>query len=127
MKTLLALVPAFAVLTACTSAPIAQPTPAQVQAVQANSQVYKCDNDTQVSAFYATQSQDNVANVKITSPMLGLNQVAMVLKQDVAASGERYTLTTPAKTTYEWHVKGNEGVLSVSTQGKEYNFVCNSL
>ena len=45
MKKLFALVPAIAVLTACNTAPIAQPTPSQVQAIQANSQVFKCDNN----------------------------------------------------------------------------------
>lgn len=128
MKKLLALAPAVALLTACASAPIAAPTPAQVQAVQANSQTFKCDNNTEVVALYTEDSKDNFANLKVTSPMLGLNQAAMVLKRAVSASGERYITTNPDKSTsYEWHAKGGEATFSVTHQGKEYNFVCNAL
>lgn len=126
MKKLIALAPVVALVTACASAPIATPTPAQVQAVQANSQTFKCDNDTEVVALHTTTNDVNFANLKVTSPMLGLNQVALVLKQDVAASGVRYTVSG-TNTNYDWHVKGNEAVFSVNHQGKDYNFVCNAL
>lgn len=128
MKKLLAVAPLFAALTACTSAPIAAPTPAQVQAVQANSQTFKCDNNTEVTSFVTERDGDNYANIKLTSPMLSLNQAALVLKQAVSGSGERYVLTNPTgTTTYDWAVKGNEGALTVTTQGREFNFVCNAL
>lgn len=128
MKKLLALLPIMAVMTACTSTPVAAPTPAQVQAVQANSQTFKCDNNTEVVALYTEDSNDNFANLKVTSPTLGLNQAAMVLKQAVSASGERYIMTNPDKaTSYEWHAKGGEAAFTVTHQGKEYNFVCNAL
>ena len=128
MKKLLLVVPFLASLAACTSTPVAQPTPSQVLAVQANSQTYKCDNNTEVVAFYTQNDNTNVANLKITSPMLGLNQAAMVLKQDVSGSGNRYTLSNATKTTvYDWGVKGAEGALTVTSQGRDYNFVCNAI
>lgn len=128
MKKLFAIVPVFAVLTACSSAPIAQPTPAQVQAVQANSQTFKCDNSTEVTSFITERDGTNYANVKITSPSLGLNQTALVLKQAVSASGERYTTTTSSgATSYDWHYKDAMGALTVTHQGKEYNFSCNAI
>lgn len=128
MKKLLLVVPFLASLAACTSAPVAQPSPSQVLAIQANSQTFKCDNNTEVVAFYNQENGNNVANLKITSPMLGLNQAAMVLKQGVSASGERYTLSNAAKTTvYDWHAKGSEAALTVTSQGRDYNFVCNAI
>ena len=111
MKKLLFVVPFLASLAACTSTQVAQPSPSQVLAVQANSQTFKCDNNTEVVAFYGQENGSNVANLKITSPMLGLNQAAMVLKQDVSGSG----------------VKGAEGALTVTSQGRDYNFVCNAI
>jgi membrane-bound inhibitor of C-type lysozyme len=99
-----------------------------VLAIQANSQTFKCDNNTEVVAFYGQENGRNVANLKITSPMLGLNQAAMVLKQDVSGSGNRYTLSNATKTTmYDWGVKGAEGALTVTSQGRDYNFVCNAI
>ena len=128
MKKFLAIAPVFAVLAACSSAPIAQPTPAQVQAVQANSQTFKCDNNTEVVALYTQRDSTGYANLKVTSPSLGLNQAAMVLKQDVAASGERFTATNADKTTsYEWHAKAGEGIFAVNNKGTEYNFVCRAI
>ena len=128
MKKLLLVVPFLASLAACTSTPVAQPTPSQVLAVQANSQTYKCDNNTEVVAFYTQNDNTNVANLKITSPMLGLNQAAMVLKQDVSGSGTRYTLANSAQTTmYDWAVKGNDAALTVTSQGRDYDFVCSAI
>lgn len=128
MKKLLFVVPFLASLAACTSTPVAQPSPSQVLAIQANSQTFKCDNNTEVVAFYGEENGSNVANLKITSPMLGLNQAAMVLKQDVSGSGNRYTLSNSTKTTmYDWGVKGAESALTVTSQGREYNFVCNAI
>jgi len=52
----------------------------------------------------------------------------MVLKQDVSGSGNRYTLSNATKTTmYDWGVKGAEGALTVTSQGRDYNFVCNAI
>lgn len=128
MKKLLLVVPFLASLAACTSTPVAQPSPSQVLAIQANSQTFKCDNNTEVVAFYGQENGDNVANLKITSPMLGLNQAAMVLKQAVSGSGERYTLSNATKTTvYDWHTKGAEAAFTVTAQGRDYNFVCNAI
>lgn len=128
MNKLLLVAPIFAVLTACASAPIAQPTPSQVQAVQANSQSFKCDNSTEVTSFTTERDGTNYANVKITAPSLGLNQAAMVLKQEVSASGERYTTTSQSgDTVYDWHYKGTMGALTVTHQGKEYSFSCNAI
>lgn len=126
MKKLLAIAPVFAVLAACSSAPIAQPSPAQVQAIQANSQTYKCDNNTEVVALYTDRDSESYANLKVTSPMLGLNQAALLLKRDVSGSGVRYT-TTNGTTSYEWHAKGADGVFAVTHQGKAYEFMCNAI
>ncbi len=128
MKKLFVIAPMIAMLAACSSAPIAQPTPSQVQAIQANSQTFKCDNNTEVVALYTNRDSANFANIKVTSPMLGLNQAALVLKQDVAGSGERYTTTNAdGSTFYEWHAKGGDAIFAVNNKGTQYNFVCRAV
>lgn len=124
MKKLLAIAPAILVLTACSSAVnIAKPSPAQVHEVLANSKTYVCDNNAQVVSIISERNGDNYANVKITAPNLSLNQAAVQLKQEPSASGERYAVAN-ATTGYEWHIKGNDGVLTVTTNGQEFNFSC---
>lgn len=124
MKKLLAVLPAFALVTACTSAPIAKPSPAQVHAALEKSITYKCDNSAEVVAIYG----DDVANIKVTAPTLNLNQTALLLKRTVAASGVLYTTqTTDGKTIYDWHTKGNEALFSVTHAGADYDFSCQAL
>lgn len=124
MKKLLAIVPAALILTACSSAVhIAKPSQEQIQKVLANSNTYKCDNNAQVVSVLSERNGDNYANIQITAPSLSLNQAAVQLKQDVSASGERYTVSS-GSTGYEWHIKGNDGVLTVTTNGQEFNFSC---
>ena len=125
MKKLLAIAPIFAILAACNSAQVAQPSPSQVQAIQANSQTFKCDKDTEVVTVNTKHNGDNYINAKITSPMLSLDQAAILLKQEVSASGERYVVSNPNRTTmYDWAMKGNEGALTVTTQGRTFDFAC---
>lgn len=124
MKKLLAVLPALTILTACNSAPIAKPNALQVHNVLENTKTYKCDKSTEVVAVYG----DEVANLKVTSPLLSLNQTALLLKQAVSASGTRYvTETTDKSTAYEWHVKDPEGVFTVTHNGTEYQFSCQAM
>ncbi|WP_019519674.1 MliC family protein [Faucicola boevrei] len=123
MKKLLALIPAVAVLTACNTTNVAQPSPSQVQAVLANSQTFKCDNNAEVVSVVTERDGANYANIQITAPSLSLNQAPVQLKQAVSASGERYSVSN-STTGYDWHMKGNEAVLTVTSQGQEFNFGC---
>lgn len=123
MKKFVAVLPVFVALTACQSSQVAQPLPSQVLAVMAESQTYKCDQNTAVVAVYSEAEGHNFANLKITAPFLNLNQAAVTLKQDISASGVRYT-AGHKNTLYDWHVKNPEGVLTVTHNGQEYNFVC---
>lgn len=126
MKKLLALAPVALILTACGSAVhLAKPTPSQVQDVLTNAKTYKCDNSAEVISVLSERNGDNYANIKITAPTLNLNQTSVQLKQEVSASGERY-VTSNNNTTYEWHIKNNDGVLTVTNSGKEFNFSCNA-
>lgn len=126
MKKLLALAPIALVITACSSAVhIAQPNPSQVQEILANSKTFKCDNNAEVVSVLSERNGDNFANVKITAPSLSLNQTPVLLQQVVSASGERYAISN-GKTTYEWHIKGDDGVLTVTSGEKAFNFSCNA-
>ncbi|WP_290001466.1 hypothetical protein [Faucicola atlantae] len=131
MKKLLALVPMVAVLGACTSTNVAQPSPAQIQAVQDNSVTYRCDNNTQVTAFYNQNTRTNgltngSVNLKVTAPMLTLNDTAMLLKQDPnTVGGNRYQLANrDGSTVYTWTVDGSSALLNVVAQGQQFNFAC---
>ncbi|WP_410472484.1 MliC family protein [Faucicola mancuniensis] len=123
MKKLLALVPVVVIMTACTSTKVAQPSPSQVQAVLAKSQTFKCDNNAEVVSVISERNGDNYANINITAPTLSLNQAAVQLKQDVSASGNRFTVSN-ATTAYDWAIKGSEAALTVTTNGQEFNFGC---
>ncbi|ELA08144.1 putative lipoprotein [Moraxella macacae 0408225] len=123
MKKLLALIPAVMVLTACNTSNVAQPSPSQVQAVLANSQTFKCDNNAEVVSVITQRDGVNYANIQITAPTLSLNQAPVQLKQDVAASGNRFTVSN-STVGYDWHVKGGEAALTVTSQGQEINFGC---
>lgn len=124
MKKLLMIAPIALVLTACSSAVhIAKPSPAQIQKVLKNAKTYECDNNAQVVSVLSERNDDNYANIQITAPSLSLNQSPVQLKQDVSASGERYTVSS-GSTGYEWHIKGDDGVLTVTTNGQEFNFSC---
>lgn len=121
MKKIIAIAPMLAILTACSSAPVAKPDPAQVQATLQSAKPYKCDKSTQVVAVYG----DEVANLKVSAPSLNLNQATLMLKRASAADGVLYTTqTTDGKTTYDWHTKGNEGLFSVTQNGVDYDFSC---
>lgn len=124
MKKLLAVLPALAILTACSSAPIAKPNALQVHDILENSKTYKCDKSTEIVAVYG----DDVANLKVTSPSLSLDKTALLLKRAVSASGVRYTAETADKSTaYEWHVKDPEGVFAVTHNGTAYQFSCQAM
>lgn len=126
MKKLLAIAPIALVLTACGSAVhVAKPSPAQVQEVLENSETFYCDNNAKVISVLSERNGDTYANLQITAPTLSLNQAAVQLKQVVSASGERYAVSNHS-TGYEWQAKNTDGVLTVTTNGKEFNFSCSS-
>lgn len=126
MKKLLAIAPIALVLTACGSAVhVAKPSPAQVQEVLANSQTFYCDNNAKVVSVLSERNGDNYANLQITAPSLTLNQASVQLKQVVSASGERYSVANHS-TGYDWHAKGNEAILTVTNNGKTFNFGCSA-
>lgn len=124
MKKLLAVLPVIALLTACNATPIAKPNPLQIHQVLENTTTYKCDKSTEVVAIYGKDA----ANLKVTSPSLSLNQTALLLPQTTTASGMRYMVTSPDKTTtYDWGVKGSDAALTVTHNGTAYNFVCQAI
>lgn len=133
MKKFLMVIPALALLTACQSAP-KQPTmpaqtnnvpsPTQIQKMMNNAHSYKCDNSAHVVAIYS----DETANINITAPSLNLDKASFILKEAVSASGARYVLqATGSNTSYEWHTKGDIGLLTVQYDGKEYGFSCQKI
>lgn len=131
MKKLLLIAPAMALLAACSTSNVAQPSPAQIQTVQKNSVTYRCDNNAQVTAFYNPNTRTNglnngSANLKVTAPMLTLNEAALLLKQDPnTVGGNRYQLANrDASTVYTWTVDGSSALLNVVTQGQQFNFAC---
>lgn len=124
MKKLLAILPALALVTACTSTPIAKPDANQVHVALENAKSYTCDNNARILAVYGKDS----VNVRITAPTLNLDQVSMILKQDASASGTRYIAQTPDSTTnYDFRSKGDTANLTVNYKGTDYPFSCQLL
>lgn len=90
-----------------------------------NSKVnYVCPahSDAHVHAEYNPQSE--IATLSITAKNLGLDHQKVMLKQAVSASGARYVNDLNPHTIYEWHTKGNDGILTITTPTGEYQIYC---
>ncbi len=123
-KKLLAVAPALAILSACSTTPIAKTDPLQVHQVLENTKIYKCDKSTDIAAVYGKDA----VNLKVTAPSLNLNQSSLLLNQAVATDGVRYMTTTADKaTSYNWGVKGSDAVLTVTHNGTDYTFICQAM
>lgn len=108
--------PAVALLAACATTPPVATTVGQIES-------FTCENDANVNAQYATNG--DWANLTITMPELGLDNQAVTLKNAVTASGMRFVNDTNPNSTYEWHTKGDIGILSIiATDGNEYAVSC---
>lgn len=74
--------------------------------------IYLCERGVQLPVTYLSTAQGhNYAVVQVEG-----QQIAM--QQAISASGVRY-FSVDAERSYDWHTKGDEGVLSWSAAGSE--------
>lgn len=87
---------------------------------------YKCEQKARLEVEY--DSEDEMAEIEITAPTLGLVDQDIQLKLAPSASGERYVNDTNPASIYEWHAKGGgEGIFSVTVNEKEYSLSCTAV
>ncbi len=91
-------------------------------------QAYMCQNTNdgrklaRIIAKYYPQA--DTALVNISALQLGLNNANVEMKRVISGSGDRYINDTNPASIYEWHIKGGEGVLTVSIGRNEYEYHC---
>lgn len=85
---------------------------------------FTCDQNANVIAKYNAETE--IATLKITAPTLGFDKQAVQLKHSPSASGERYVNDVNPANVYEWHAKGDMGMLSIKVDNKEYHLNCES-
>lgn len=84
---------------------------------------YTCENDAVINATYNPKKETALLN--ITAPSLGLTAADVTLTSDVAGSGMRFTNKSNPKSLYDWHTKGPDAILTVTTEdGKEHTLTC---
>lgn len=127
MKQLAIVTAALVALTGCSTTmgdKMSTPTMSDTMMHNHNKVTYACSGhaDTHVHAEYSPNS--DIATLSITAHSLGLNHQKVMLKQAVSASGDRYVNDLNPHSTYEWHTKGNYGVLTITTPTGEYQRNC---
>ncbi len=84
---------------------------------------YTCDKDAVINATYNPKKETALLN--ITAPSLGLTGADVTLTSDVTGSGMRFTNKSNPKSLYDWHAKGPDAFLTVTTEdGKAYELTC---
>lgn len=86
---------------------------------------YACEQKAVLAVKY--DSENDMADLKVTAPTLGLKDADIQLQLAPSASGERYVNDTNPASIYEWHAKGYEGNFSVTVNDKEYSLSCNAI
>ncbi|OOR88062.1 hypothetical protein B0181_08900 [Moraxella caviae] len=88
-------------------------------------QTYRCENGAVVHAHY--QPKTNNAKFAISAPSWQLDNAQITMNADVTGSGMRFVNDSNPAAKYEWHTKGADGILSVSTaDGKQHSLQCSS-
>lgn len=87
-----------------------------------NLQAYQCESDATVMVHQLPR-QDK-ALLKVNAPSWNLNDTRLEMKADTAGSGERFVNETNPASKYEWHQKGDMGILSVTINDKIHSLNC---
>lgn len=86
---------------------------------------YQCEQDAKVVASY--QPHRDLAVLNINAPSWKLNNQQLTLKAEKTASGMNFVNRTNPNSQYQWHTKGEIGLLSVIIGDKEYTLNCNKI
>ena len=85
-------------------------------------QTFQCEGNTKVSV-HSLPKQD-AAMLHIHAPVWNLNGEHIKMTAAPTASGERFINETNPASKYEWHSKGNIGILSVELTDKTHSLNC---
>lgn len=127
MKKLLTLLPLSVLMAACASNPT---THNQTQAQTTNkaydrmaAEQFMCEDDATVMPKYSADGSEAM----ITASLPKANWVDQTVKMDIATSGSgsRYLNTSSPNVAYQWHTKGDLGIMSLKwADGTEYSVKC---
>lgn len=85
--------------------------------------IYTCEANAKVSAVYNPHNE--TAQLTVTAPAWKLDNATIKdMTLSPAASGELYVNNKNPATGYQWHTKGEMGVLSVTVNGKTHSVNC---
>ena len=86
-------------------------------------QILVCEDNGKVTAAYTENGQ--IANLNVSLPKIGLNDAKILSKQAVSGSGAHYVNDTNPKTTFDWHTKADQGIITISSKkGQQYSVNC---
>ncbi|KDN25057.1 putative lipoprotein [Moraxella bovoculi 237] len=87
-----------------------------------NLQAYQCESDAAVMVHQLPR-QDK-ALLKVNTPSWNLNDTRLEMMAATTGSGERFVNETNPTSKYEWHQKGDMGVLSITINDKIHSLNC---
>ncbi|WP_181815820.1 MliC family protein [Moraxella ovis] len=87
-----------------------------------NLQAYQCESDAAVMAHQLPKKDK--ALLKVNTPSWNLNDTRLEMIAATAGLGERFVNETNPTSKYEWHQKGDMGVLSVTINDKIHSLNC---
>lgn len=124
MKKLLTLLPLSLVMAACATSPTttAPETTAKAYDRMAPEQ-FVCEDDATVQAKYSIDGEQATINASL--PKANWNNQTVVMDIATSGSGSRYVNTASQNVDYQWHTKGDMGIMSVKwADGNEYSVNC---
>lgn len=124
MKKLLTLLPLSLVMAACATSPTstAPETAAKAYDRMAPEQ-FVCEDDATVQAKYSIDGEQATINASL--PKANWNNQTVVMDIATSGSGSRYVNTASQNVDYQWHTKGDMGIMSVKwADGNEYSVNC---
>ena len=125
MKKLLTLLPLSLVMAACatsptTTAPNATTTKAYDRMAP---EQFMCEDNATVNAKYSIDGEQATINASL--PKANWNNQTVVMDIAQAASGSRYVNNASQNVTYDWHTKGDLGIMRLTwADGTEYAVKC---
>lgn len=124
MKKLLTLLPLSLVMAACATSPT---TTAPETATKAYDRMapeqFVCEDDATVQAKYSIDGEQATINASL--PKANWNNQTVVMDIAISGSGSRYVNTASQNVDYQWHTKGDMGIMSVKwADGNEYSVNC---
>lgn len=125
MKKLLTLLPLSLVMAACATSPTTTATNATTTKAydRMAPEQFICEDDATVSAKYSIDGEEATINASL--PKANWNNQTVIMGIAQAASGSRYVNNASQNVTYDWHTKGDLGIMRLTwADGTEYAVKC---